>query len=184
VSLDEDLRRELRETLGGNPSLRRLVELERLATAIAEHGRRRPPVAIFQLPEGTAGPQITVGRLAYRLIAPRELLVAHKIPVHRGESAAIPLSRDSLDFTFRGLERFRRADPLRPTFEATPRSTYRAGSLLRALWVPLVELEVTGVVAFGAPEAVAISFVRTRVPIRDFEGPIVVELLLDPVRLA
>jgi hypothetical protein len=35
VSLDEDLRREQREAAAGNPSRRRLVELTRLASALA-----------------------------------------------------------------------------------------------------------------------------------------------------
>jgi hypothetical protein len=183
--VDEDLRREQRLTAAGAPSLRRLMELERLATALTRHGERQPPVAVFQLPELTSDPVGALRHLRFAVEGDWENL-GREPPPRR-----IQFPAEALEFRYRGLERFERGDPLRPTFEARPHPDLPPRSPERAVWVVMAEFVVEGIVSVaggGAFEPVLnrfdATFVRTRGYIHDFRGPVVVTLLLEPMRLA
>lgn len=174
---DEDLRREQRLALSGAPlSLRRLTELERLASAIAAHGRSRPPEALLYFPRGTTLPLEAARGLNYRIDGP--WLLAGGVTLE----GPFLIDRADLLLRLRGLESPELGKEPEPVVEIKA----RPGSRLEQLFLPGAEILAAGVYFPGIPHdapipnTLNVSTIRAHMFVRDFEGPIVLSFeLLD-----
>lgn len=179
--IDEDLRREQRLAAIGSPSLRRLGELTRLATALEKHGRSRPAVAFLQLPAGTVLPEEAVRRLSFELHGEWEFAAGHLETLRdaRGEPVReVRIGPQDLVFRYRGLERFEKEKPLEPTFEVGPNPK---DGVVRRLWVPGARLVWRGFVGYTESAdrfELNASVVVGSCLISNYEGPVVLTFVV------